>query len=985
MVTGMKSSAPWSVKGIERDARETAKEAAKREGMTVGEWLNTMIYNAGEAADTDGEVEGLRLKDIVTAIERLNKRLADAENKNSETLNEINRNLGGAVERVQRLERVKPAQGSYDDLADRMAKIEDARGDRDRIDALKALEKAVAQVAVQFNTAQKTSLDRIDANERQMQELAARLDDNVGGDADETGVNFLKTAVDGLSMRISRIEKSGNGAAASNDEFVERTSNRIRVLGDEIKRGGDQIRAVETQVTKLSEQIDAAERRSAEGIEKIAETIAGLRDQFSQDTDRDLTRAEIDAAITAANQETDERFEELHGALNKMISKIDALAVASPQSDAEHSAPNTNDIADLEDQLEAFAENASDDEYNTLENELDDIAPDPEAAFDQAEDEANAEASEPAESPVDEMGTESGLKTQEEDPFAFADEIDALSDLDEPSETEAQSDETLESTDDREDDFSFEFEDDVPETAAAAGEEILAEVQQAFSGDAAPTSDEQSDGNDDAAESAAPTGEKDINDELDELLAELDQSEVGDEPEARPMFGPGKQTAQPSAEEEPAERANEDGADDAEVPQDYLKAARERAKEAAARAAETEENDKPKRRKLTAKQRAILAARAKQKRAETGDENTAKKAAAKKALLGADDVAEPNSSDAGEAVDDEDVKHAGGIISKIKAKLPFIGGAKDDDETHGNNAQTDDSPAAAQAAATDDLDDDERRRNGDREAFNTLKNAASGNRLAVGLGLGIILAAVALFFLVKDFIAGSPSNDAAPVASAETTPAPELTSLETEALPEVPGVPTIDPQILYTDAMADLSAAGATGDVSGAISKLQEAAALGHPPAQLQLGELYKTGQGVEQDLSRARTWFRRSANGGNVLAMHRIGVMTARGDGGAADPSEAIGWFELAGNRGLVDSQYNLGAIYHPSEDGAASPLQDAGKAYYWYSLAAKNGDEQAPALAAGVAGALNADQRAALDADIASWKAEASDAAANEIINVE
>ncbi|NNL88232.1 MAG: hypothetical protein HKP25_04115 [Marinicaulis sp.] len=975
----MKSSAPWSVKGIERDARETAKEAAKREGMTVGEWLNTMIYNAGDAADTDGEVEGLRLKDIVTAIERLNKRLADAEGQNSETLNEINRNLGGAVERVQRLERVKPADGSYDDLADRMAKIEAARGDRDRIDALKALEKAVAQVAVQFNTAQKTSLDRIDANERQMQELAARLDNNVGADADASGVNFLKTAVDGLSMRISRIEKSGNGASVTDDEFVERTSNRIRVLGDEIKRGGDQIRAVETQVAKLSEQIDAAERRSAEGIEKIAETIAGLRDQFSQDTDRDLTRAEIDAAITAANQDTDERFEELHGALNKMISKIDALAVASPQAAPERPASESTGAVDIEDQIEALAEDGPEDENIEPENELDEIAPDLEAAFDYAEDDTGGDMSEPAVTTSDAQKTESELETGVEDPFAFADEIDDLSDLDEPSETATQTDETLESEADPEDDFSFEFEDDVPESAAAAGEEILAEVQQAFSDDGDPAANKKSEGDDGADNSSATTDEKDINDELDELLAELDQVENSDEPEAPPMFGPGKQAAGAPVDEKPADDTKEENDKEADAPQDYLKAARNRAKEAAARAAEEEENDKPKRRKLTAKQRAILAARAKQKRAEAGDDKAAKNAAAKKALLG-DDAAEPKTS--ADTGDDDNDEQSGGLFSKIKAKLPFIGGAKDDET--GDKTQAEDAPA--QAAATDEINENERRRNGDREAFNTLKNAAAGNRVAVGLGLGIILAAIALFFLVKDFIAGSPSNEAAPVASTETTAAtPELTTSQTVALPEVPGVPTIDPQILYTDAMAALSAAGATGDASEAIGKLQEAAALGHPPAQLQLGELYKTGQGVEQDLSRARTWFRRSANGGNVLAMHRIGVMTARGDGGAADPSEAIGWFELAGNRGLVDSQYNLGAIYHPSEDGAASPLQDAGKAYYWYSLAAKNGDEQAPALAAGVAGALSADQRAALDAEIASWEAEASDAAANEIASIE
>src|SRR6185295_12867957 len=43
MGPGMKQSVPWSVKGVEADARETAKELARRSGMTLGQWLNAMI------------------------------------------------------------------------------------------------------------------------------------------------------------------------------------------------------------------------------------------------------------------------------------------------------------------------------------------------------------------------------------------------------------------------------------------------------------------------------------------------------------------------------------------------------------------------------------------------------------------------------------------------------------------------------------------------------------------------------------------------------------------------------------------------------------------------------------------------------------------------------------------------------------------------------------------------------------------------------
>jgi len=43
----MTATAPWSVKGIDPHAREVAKDLARREGMTLGEWLNRMIVEQG--------------------------------------------------------------------------------------------------------------------------------------------------------------------------------------------------------------------------------------------------------------------------------------------------------------------------------------------------------------------------------------------------------------------------------------------------------------------------------------------------------------------------------------------------------------------------------------------------------------------------------------------------------------------------------------------------------------------------------------------------------------------------------------------------------------------------------------------------------------------------------------------------------------------------------------------------------------------------
>ncbi|NOX81842.1 MAG: hypothetical protein GXP06_02410 [Alphaproteobacteria bacterium] len=974
----MKSNAPWSVKGIERDARETAKDAAKRKGLTVGEWLNQMIYTAGDPQSSGGEVEGLKLRDIITAIEHLHKQVAQTHAAGAENVSEVTHKIGDMVERVQRLERVKPASGGDSDIAARIQKLEADSNDRERINALKALEKAVGQVAVQFTTAQKMTIERLDASERQLQEFAERVDGGAGDGGGASDLGFVKDAIDGLSARLTRTEKLASDAAAQKQEagggadpaFVESTGNRLRVLGDEIKRSGDQIRTFENTIAKLSGQIDAAERRNAEGLQKVMETLAELQSNSGKQAPSGASRKEIDVAVAAAARETDARFEKLQSSVESLTKRLETSGETPVAVSPEQPSPQP---ASTEPDAAAQAAEPSDDAKDqdaTGKSPLSSLAAalgfgdKNDADKDDDDKDRDETASDDTLSAAVKASAEDAAPESDEDPFSFADEIDAA--LDEVS-----------AGDDAKDDFSFELDDEprgavegaVDNDADAEAQALLSEVHGVFGMNPQDGASAPAAGHDEI--------EPEARDDLDQILSDLDdmtgdvQPGLAAELDA-PDTNNAPDTPDTDDEREAEERARQQamsllfGEQDtqAEAPEekseDYLQAARRQARDAAARA---EEDKKPRRRKLTPKQKAILVARARKKRlAEARGEinmpvDPVKAAAAKEALQEA--AAEPRAEPA-----DEDERPSSGFAALL-GKLPFMGAKAKPEET----APEPQPPEAEEA----------RLRNGDRAAFETLKATASARPLTLALIVGIFLSLAVLFFMVKDIVFKSPdAADRGGVVA--TSPAGDTPPAADNTL-DVPNVPTIDPRALYSDAMAGLGAAETDAESAAAIAKLREAAALGHPPAQLQLGEFYKTGQGVDVDLGRARTWFRRAANGGNVLAMHRIGIMTARGEGGPADAGEAIGWFELAANRGLVDSQYNLGAIFHPTGDGTPSGVQDAGKAYYWYSLAASNGDEQAMPLAASVANALSTDQKAALDKSIAEWQARTPDAEANEI----
>lgn len=132
------------------------------------------------------------------------------------------------------------------------------------------------------------------------------------------------------------------------------------------------------------------------------------------------------------------------------------------------------------------------------------------------------------------------------------------------------------------------------------------------------------------------------------------------------------------------------------------------------------------------------------------------------------------------------------------------------------------------------------------------------------------------------------------------------------------------------------------GDNSG-LDAMKRAANLGYAPAQTYLGQLYLDGaNGVPADPALSRQWGRRAAEGGDPRGMHLYGMQLYEGDGGATNQAEALTWLLNAAERGLPDSQYNVARIYETGADGVAKNPTEALK---WYMIAARGGDTEAQA----------------------------------------
>ena len=133
--------------------------------------------------------------------------------------------------------------------------------------------------------------------------------------------------------------------------------------------------------------------------------------------------------------------------------------------------------------------------------------------------------------------------------------------------------------------------------------------------------------------------------------------------------------------------------------------------------------------------------------------------------------------------------------------------------------------------------------------------------------------------------------------------------------------------------------AARAGDFVTALAEWKPLAEQGDAAAQLNLGFLYGSGQGVIEDDKEAAKWFRLAAEQGDAVAQYNLAQMYRKGEGVIEDDKEAVKWLRLAAEQGDAGAQNNL-ALMHATGQGV---IEDNVYAHMWWNLAAASGSESA------------------------------------------
>jgi len=218
----------------------------------------------------------------------------------------------------------------------------------------------------------------------------------------------------------------------------------------------------------------------------------------------------------------------------------------------------------------------------------------------------------------------------------------------------------------------------------------------------------------------------------------------------------------------------------------------------------------------------------------------------------------------------------------------------------------------------------------------------------------------------REGAASSPMRDVLSQGTAGRDPASRYASLPVSDLTAMPLPPTIggkallaaasagDPSACFEIATRFAQGRNTTQDLAMAAAWLERAARGGLAPAQFRLGSMYEKGLGVKKDLAEAHRLYVAAADKGHAKAMHNLAVLYAAGLDGKPDYATAAQWFRRAGAYGIVDSQYNLAILYARG----VGIERNLGESYKWFALAAKSGDKDAARKRDEVAARLDAKQ---------------------------
>jgi localization factor PodJL len=307
----MRAELPWNVAGIPPEAREAARAAARREGLSVGEWLTRRILRSFSGLEEDlgpmpldNRSAGLDSWGLPQSgasrrdSEEMLARVGRSESESSDAYRRIEDQLRGVARRLDSSERshsennrvlsrtaqeiniaTREQAQAFDQLgltvmaqSERLERLERSAANDGIKDAVKALHQGLSRLADQITQSASQSASQISQLASNFEQLAARV-----GQARVDSEDADKA----LEQRLSSAEKSAQFNTNALDhalEKIEAGANQRATDQVESQRRAAQteesLNRLEDSIARLEMRLpDAAFERRLDDIEQSVEQL----------------------------------------------------------------------------------------------------------------------------------------------------------------------------------------------------------------------------------------------------------------------------------------------------------------------------------------------------------------------------------------------------------------------------------------------------------------------------------------------------------------------------------------------------------------------------------------------------------------------------------------------------------------------------------------------------------------------------------------
>ncbi|RYE33788.1 MAG: hypothetical protein EOP23_07380 [Hyphomicrobiales bacterium] len=349
----MATSLPWSVKGVDPRTRDAAKAAARRAGMTLGEWLDHKIRDESEeaqfaaAAPAPSVPEQLDIAALSERLARLSQARTDTAPRQAAPApsREAIDSLVGQAAALESMTREANARtaGALDSITRWIEKTEDRLSSSERGSAERQ-ERATNVIA----DAIKTMGERIAEIERRgIETQQARAEQAPRLAFSREGLAAAVTDIRTRQRVLDTDETAPARPAVVAPERISALREDLRELGSRLSH--DSRRPVQPQRPAAPVRVDTSAIEAKIGL--LAERLDQLdrRDQF-EPLLKPLTR--IEAEVSRLSQDrAGESYQRFQLEIAHLAAKVDALATRGGQ--VANLDPVRRDIAELRDLLGA--------------------------------------------------------------------------------------------------------------------------------------------------------------------------------------------------------------------------------------------------------------------------------------------------------------------------------------------------------------------------------------------------------------------------------------------------------------------------------------------------------------------------------------------------------------------------------------------------------------------------------------------------------